>query len=194
MTLKQINLLDKRFGQLTVVKYDGHYEPTGNDLSKRHFWLCKCDCGNDVVYKQDYLFSGKFKSCGCLKKQTGFKNSKFRGFGEIPLKYFNGIKRRCDRTKRHKFSITIEYVWRVFLKQNRKCALSGEEIHFNGSDISAQKTASLDRIDNTKGYIKGNVQWVHKDVNALKQDFEQNYFIKWCNKIAKNHPCDIIIP
>ena len=47
-----------------------------------------------------------------------------------------------------------------------------------------QGTASLDRIDSSKGYVKGNVQWVHKDINKMKTDFEQSIFIKLCKSVA----------
>mgnify|MGYP007044016634 CR=1 FL=1 len=47
-------------------------------------------------------------------------------------------------------------------------------------------TASLDRIDSSKGYIEGNVQWVHKDINWMKQDFNEEYFIFLCSEITKN--------
>ena len=45
-------------------------------------------------------------------------------------------------------------------------------------------TASLDRIDSSKGYILGNIQLVHRDVNRIKSDFEQDYFIKICKLIS----------
>ena len=44
-------------------------------------------------------------------------------------------------------------------------------------------TASLDRIDSKKGYIEGNIQWVHKDINRMKWAFNEDYFIKLCNNI-----------
>ena len=50
-----------------------------------------------------------------------------------------------------------------------------------------RKTASLDRIDSNKGYTKDNVQFVHKDINWMKQDFEQNKFIEYCKKVANKH-------
>lgn len=34
--------------------------------------------------------------------------------------------------------------------------------------------------------IKGNVQWLHKDVNKMKWNFEQSYFIDICNRISDN--------
>ena len=45
-------------------------------------------------------------------------------------------------------------------------------------------TASLDRIDNSKGYLKGNVQWVHKDVNMAKGTMKNDSFIAMCKTIA----------
>jgi hypothetical protein len=45
-------------------------------------------------------------------------------------------------------------------------------------------TASLDRIDSLVGYIKGNVQWVHKDVNVSKMDFDESYFRQLCAAVT----------
>ena len=46
-------------------------------------------------------------------------------------------------------------------------------------------TASLDRIDSSLGYVKNNVQWVHKDINKMKQELNENYFKNLCKIIAK---------
>jgi hypothetical protein len=45
-------------------------------------------------------------------------------------------------------------------------------------------TASIDRIDNAEGYLVGNVQLLHKDVNFMKHHFDQDYFIEVCNNIS----------
>lgn len=86
----------------------------------------------------------------------------------------------------------MKYLWELFLKQDRKCALSGVPLSFEGKTMenryasTSKKTASLDRIDSTKGYIKGNVQWVHKIVNLMKQTTNQDEFIEWCRKVAEH--------
>jgi hypothetical protein len=49
-----------------------------------------------------------------------------------------------------------------------------------------EPTASLDRIDSSKGYIEGNLQWVHKNINMLKGNMLDNTFIEWCHKISKH--------
>ena len=69
----------------------------------------------------------------------------------------------------------------LFLKQNRKCALTGQSIFFaktTREHDSKQTTASLDRIDSNNGYIEGNVQWVHKKLNMMKQAMPDQEFIQ----------------
>ena len=99
-------------------------------------------------------------------------------------------KYRCHiRTSAKKrninLNISIEYAWELFKKQNGKCSLSGMDIYF--STNNQYGTASLDRIDSQKGYIEGNVQWIHKDINWMKNDFKQEDFIKYCKLIAVNN-------
>jgi hypothetical protein len=53
-------------------------------------------------------------------------------------------------------------------------------------NVSVEHTASLDRIDSSKGYCEDNVQWVHKDINRMKNTFDQDYFISLCKLIAEN--------
>ena len=45
-------------------------------------------------------------------------------------------------------------------------------------------TASVDRIDSTKGYLKGNVQWVHKSINQMKSNRTDEEFIALCKAVA----------
>jgi hypothetical protein len=53
----------------------------------------------------------------------------------------------------------------------------------NGKD--REGTASLDRIDSSKGYSKDNVQWVHKRLNAVKQNLTPEEFLFWCIKVVE---------
>ena len=65
----------------------------------------------------------------------------------------------------------------------RQCALSGLPIKL--PDRYKQTfTASIDRIDSSKGYVKGNVQWVHKDINMMKRNLNQARFVEFCLAVA----------
>ncbi len=81
-------------------------------------------------------------------------------------------------------TITIDDVWKLFLKQKRKCALTGWDICF-GKD-SRHTTASIDRIDSNKGYDKSNIQLLHKTVNRNKLDTDERYFYEMCKAVYLN--------
>jgi hypothetical protein len=64
----KVNLTGQKFGKLTVIKK----EPENAK------WLCKCECGNEVITRSTSLYSGATKSCGCIRIEmhTG-PNSRF---------------------------------------------------------------------------------------------------------------------
>lgn len=117
------------------------------------------------------------------------RNANWTGCGEISGAYWYGIQFRANRRKLD-FDITINYAWELFVKQDGKCAISGLPIQFwekNSSNADKKKqTASLDRIDSSKGYVVGNIQWVHKSINTIKMDLNQEEFIELC-KIVTRH-------
>lgn len=173
--------IDARFGNLLILS------KIENILNKE-IWKCKCDCGKIVNKSSKTLKIGTSTSCGCMdiSHQSGSKGPKWRGCGEISLFHFSCYVRGAyDRNL--EFNITIEEVWNLFLKQNRKCALSGVDLVFaKTSKTKSTGTASLDRIDNKKGYTLDNIQWVHKDINYLKQDYDEKYFIEMCKNVTVN--------
>jgi hypothetical protein len=165
------------FGFLTTLRF---VERQG-----RHtYWLCKCACGNEIVKSLVTLRAGKTKSCGC--KRSGPTSSKWRGIGELSYSYFYRVKQSAQKRKKI-FRIDIEYAWNLFLRQERRCAISGLPIEFPHRVADNKTNApSLDRIDSSQGYVEGNVQWVHKHINLMKNDLSQKYFIDMCRHVAAN--------
>lgn len=90
-----------------------------------------------------------------------------------------------DRAKRkgHEFDIDVEYLHELFEQQNGKCAYSNVELTQSKSKII---NMSIDRIDNSKGYIKGNVVWVSSIVNSMKNDLTEDEFVYVINLIYEN--------
>ena len=172
-----IDLRERRFGKLTVVS------DTGRRKSRRPIWLCNCSCGRTVEVLGKYLTSGDTKSCGCYSKGNAHNRD---AVADITKSFWTPIQRQAER-RGIPFEITREQVWNIFEKQKRRCALSGVELRFstNIRDQRGTQTASLDRIDNTRGYISGNVQWVHKYVNIMKNVMTQEDFLTWCRRIAR---------
>lgn len=74
-------------------------------------------------------------------------------------------------------NVSLEYLkWLLEEKQNFKCNVTGLSIRLykpNEKNI-LYNSASLDRIDSSKGYIEGNVQWVCLGVNYMKMNFSND--------------------
>jgi hypothetical protein len=188
------DLTGQIYGRLTVL----HRVPFIRSNGKtRTIWKVVCVCGNEKDVDAQYLVDGQIASCGCVKHASGPESRHFRGYGEISKSVWSDITRDYSgdlgraRSKRRltlRFDVTIEEAWNLFLKQNRKCALSGVEISFTFTrKRRSDRTASLDRIDSTGHYTINNVQWVHKTVNLMKQSLSSQDFIDFCCEVAKQN-------
>lgn len=190
------NLLGNKYFRLSVLKF------TKNDNSKKPMWECLCDCKNVVEVRGSDLISGKVKSCGCYHSEISRENIKlankkypkscnFKGIGDISGGYLSQVKHNAF-VRKLEYSLSKEYLWELFLKQNRKCALTGLEIWFGISNKEKrfgkkEQTASIDRIDSNGGYVENNVQWVHKDINNIKQDYTVDEFVNYCKLVVENY-------
>lgn len=168
-------IIGKTFGQLTALRIDHQ------DYRGIIYYEFKCSCGNIKILPGAWVRSGNTKSCGCLHAKIT-KKMFFKGVGELGSTYFTHCKNHA-KARNLQWKITIQNAWNQFIKQNKKCAISGVELTFP-TNSTLRGTASLDRIDSTKGYTTDNIQWVHKDVNMMKQDRSDEGFIKWCQIIA----------
>lgn len=173
------DLTGKVFGRLTVINYGGIQINNSNDT--RSIWNCECSCGNKTVVPGHYLTKGSVSSCGCLGKESRSKNGKshFRGYEDITGAWF-GRLRNGARVRNIDFTITMKDIWDIFIKQNKKCMLSGIELSFVGL------SASVDRIDSNKGYTINNIQIVHKVINLMKGILSNNLFVSLCKIIGNN--------
>lgn len=114
-------------------------------------------------------------------QRLGKDHPSWKGCGDIPKSYYTRIlKHAKDRDL--EVAVTIQDLWELYLGQNGRCSLTGQKIHFKSSDQSA----SLDRIDSSRGYVPGNIQWVLKHINVMKWHFSQIQFIRLCRLVAKN--------
>lgn len=98
-----------------------------------------------------------------------------------PFRYtLRAVKRRFKEV-----DIDLEYLKELWEKQGGICPYTGLRLilpHDNNvHDIDLPHRASLDRIDSSKGYIKGNVQYISTPINYMKStmsDLETKRFLK----------------
>lgn len=185
------DITGQTYGHLLVteMKQDLERNPKG-----QYFAVCKCLlCGKEDFSTLPYnLKRGRTTSCGCRRdqyeKMRGENHAQYTGYKEIRGKKWSDYQNKAQK-RGLVFDLDIQKAWELYETQDRKCALTGlplQHHHYNGGG-----TASLDRINSTKGYTLENVQWVHKDVNKMKMDFPQDRFLEICQLVSKRaQGCD----
>jgi hypothetical protein len=139
----------------------------------------KCDCGEI----RNIPITKCKNSNRCLKCYHDSVPKRFNGINIIIL---NRAKFGAER-RNIQFDITIEDIYNQYIKQDKKCALSGMDIEFVEHSHTTEGNASIDRIDSNLGYTINNIQIIHKHINEMKMAHSQEYFISMCKMIAKHN-------
>jgi hypothetical protein len=137
-----------------------------------YHYKCLCDCGKITEVRADALNEtgsrGATKSCGCyrtdliVKRSTKHGCSKRSGVSDEYI-VWNGIKDRCNNENNKRYcdyggrGITVCERWNDF-----------SNFYEDMGDKPNEK-ASIDRIDNTKGYFKENCKWSNRTEQAFNQ-------------------------
>lgn len=188
------DLVGEVIGDFTVISYSGTVKK-GKWYST--FWNIKCNnCGAEDIRRGKNLKARKTratcKKCGVAKKMSSNGKKVRGGTDNITGAYWNSLVYGAKNRKKD-FNLTIEDAQKLLEEQDFKCALTGVKLimdinltyHLVGP--GEKNTGSLDRIDSSKGYTKENVQWVHKDINAMKMNLEESKFKEWCRLVTENN-------
>lgn len=142
----KIAMEGRRFGRLVALAEAGTYRGSYN-------WLCRCDCGSEIVVWGNNLRRGTSQSCGCkATERISKQNVTHRRSGTRTHMAWKNMRARCRNTKRPDYEryggrgITFCERWERF---ENFLADMGE----------MPEGMSLDRIDNDKGYEPANCRW-----------------------------------
>ncbi|MUH00946.1 hypothetical protein F7734_55270 [Scytonema sp. UIC 10036] len=107
-----------------------------------------------------------------------------------PFRQHLKLARRRVKTHGRECTITLEYLKELWEKQDGRCPYTGWQLqnlettaHWDTHKLHP-RTASLDRIDSSVGYIPGNVQFVSVMANFAKRDFQEEELLEFCKSVV----------
>ncbi len=162
---------------------------------------CK-DCTKKTIYdhrkKTNYASNKKYlktKSGKVIRQRIIYKyNNSKRGKEQqyanriLNIKNFLSHKlsiMKCkSRTKNKQINLDLKYLTDMYTNQNGKCKISNIQMTIKHNDLCS---ISIDRIDSSNGYIKGNIQLVCRAINLAKQHLPNQAIIDFVRKIYVNY-------
>ncbi|MFI6495929.1 hypothetical protein [Nonomuraea typhae] len=174
----------------------GRYRVLGRSGTKRYsekkivaIWAAEClDCGNEYKASVQRIRDRKYGCHNCAHKtMSGNKHARWTGGEHVPGYFAAKFRAKLDRrTQTLEWALTTEYLDEQWITQGGHCAYTGWELQFGRTGLQArEQTASLDRIDSREGYVPGNVQFVHKDINLMKWNHSETRFVELCRAVAE---------
>jgi len=173
--MRRDNLLDKKFGMLTVFSF----------VEKQHggiSWLCTCDCGNDKIVSASGcdLKKGKTKSCGCFRRKR-------LAFGENAFNRLYHTYKKKAWKKNFEFDFTKKEFKEITKKNCFYCGIEPKQSA--GPTIKGfgyYLYNGIDRLNNSIGYTKENSVPCCGQCNVAKNDYSKDSFFDWIKRVNNN--------
>jgi hypothetical protein len=153
------NLEGQRFERLVVLKRT-------KLESGRGVWECMCDCGKTVYAASTDLKRGKVKSCGCRRKEGLFRKYPAGMIDGPEYRAYHAAKKRVEGLDHENY---IEYG----IKMSDEF-LNDFMAFYEHIGPKPEGKWSLGRIDNFKGYERGNIRWELDEEQARNHSKQKN--------------------
>lgn len=154
-------------------------------LCNNNFFKSKNLYKKEIIKEPNTVF---FCSVDCKRKYK-IKINKSYVFGYFINRALYRV--RHDKKYNNVCDLTEEYLKQVWDSQNGRCSISNIEMNLPinstigfGENKKSPYNASLDRIDNSKSYVKENVRFICLLANYARCSFEDSDLIEFCEKVS----------
>lgn len=124
------------------------------------------------------------------KKRWSHLNPSNRKDEYSKFRFFLKVCKKRSKQKKRNINITLQDLKNQWEKQKGVCPYTGWKlIAFRTTGQVLPKTpnrASLDRIDSSKGYVKGNIQFISLIAQYAKNDWNKNVILKFSKSVLKS--------
>lgn len=173
----------KQKRKLVKVKCDGcgtTFEKPASEHKRSTALKRRTFCTRSCVGKNNHKHLDKYKGNISNLKSDNRKDE------VTPYKYYmKNIKQRYKT-----IDITLQDLHEQWVNQEGICPYSGISLILSTHskiEKNAIYSASVDRIDSSKGYIKGNIQFTSRAMNHMKHTMSHEDTVILCKLIAQNY-------
>jgi hypothetical protein len=178
------DLIGENIGKLTVI---GKFRQIYGNGKTQLKYACICDCNTDhtIYVKRDDLIHNRRLHCGCLRKEPANKY-KDRTQAMLRHHYNSSIVKRSRQKKFIEiidFEDFISYIQQpcVFCGTVNSCTLKDRHPHKGAAEQI--KCNTIDRLDNSLGYIVGNCVPCCVTCNIAKGERTLEQFTQWIQNV-----------
>jgi hypothetical protein len=145
-------------------------------------WVRNCPLCNAVIthLRRNYCIGAHNIKQPC-KRCSNISNHPSGMHKNVRISWYESF-RKSTLTRGYSWEVTLDDINDLYEEQNKVCELSG--ISIGWSESGWEHTASIDRVDNNKGYTVDNIQLVHKQVNMMRGSLTVPDFLKFCQAVA----------
>lgn len=173
------DLTGQRFGRLVVVAFSG-------TVSRSRTWVCKCDCGTEVVVPFKYLSGRQKISCGCARvgPQPHRKAPNRLRPGESSFNQLFSQYKRSATARGLAFELTRDQFKQLTRQPCFYCAAfpEGRGPAVKGT-LGTYLYSGVDRVNNDEGYVLWNVRSCCKICNVAKASMTESEFFSWVGRV-----------
>ena len=169
---KREQLIGQKFGRMTVVEFVGRIGE-----SRKLFFRCQCDCGNQTNATSSDMRSGRKKSCGCLAAEG--RDPERKAISHVLMKYRQSAKKRGFT-----FNLSREVAVELLRQNCHYCNRPPSRNVKKGNSVFV--CGGIDRLLSMRDYTRENCVPCCYRCNRAKGTMSPSEFSDLCREVVAN--------